>query len=160
LFHVFFFFIVTEWYRGYVTRDKTQNGIFPKSYIHTKDATVSSINDKLAQSLLASQALSYDNTGTATANYTVLASDLNIDFNGTIVIQIILNLSTTAQVKLTPSGSTVSYTAYVNDGNSLYANSIYEFEMNVDNGDAINFVIQVPAGDTLSGLLRVFKRER
>ncbi|XP_041370196.1 dedicator of cytokinesis protein 1-like isoform X4 [Gigantopelta aegis] len=29
-----------EWYRGYVISDKTKSGIFPKSYIHTKETTV------------------------------------------------------------------------------------------------------------------------
>lgn len=125
-----------------------------------KDATLSETNTHLSQSLITSQALSFANTGTATANYTVFSSNLAIDFNGEITIQILLNLSTNVQLKLTPSGSTVSYTGDLNGGSALTANAWYEFVFNVDNGDSINFVIPVPAGDTLSGLLRIFKRER
>ena len=125
-----------------------------------KDATLQDVKNELSQNILVNQALSYSNTGTATANYTVLSTDLSIDFNGTITIQILLNISTTAQLKLTPSGSTVSYTGDLNGGSALAANTWYEFEFNVDSGDVINFIIQVPAGNSLTGLLRVFKRER
>ena len=116
------------------------------------------VKNALAQSLLASQALSYNNTGTTTADYTVFDEDIAIDFNGTITIQILLSVATTAQVKLATGGA--EYTGYVNSGNSLAANSWYEFDMNVNAGDSINFIVQVPAGDTLTGLLRVFRRER
>ena len=118
------------------------------------------VQDVLAQSCILTQALSFSNTGTATADYTVLESPLSIDFNGTITIQILLSVATTAQVKLTPSGSTDTYTGYLNGGSDLAANSWYEFEFNVNNGDSLNFVIQVPAGDSLTGLLRLFKRTR
>jgi len=125
------------------------------------EATLDSINTKLAQSLLAESALSYDNSaGTTTADYTVFSSDISIDFNGSIVIQIIMDQSTTVQVKVTPAGQTTAYTGYLNAGSSLSANSWYEFEMNVNNGDALNIIIQVPAGAVLSGYLRIFKRER
>lgn len=126
----------------------------------SKDATLQDVKSELAQSCILTQALSFSNTGTATADYTVLSSDLSLDFNGTITMQILLNLATTVQLKLTPSGSTTSYTGYLNDGGSLTANAWYEFEFNVNNGDSLNFVIQVPAGDSLTGLLRLFKRER
>lgn len=119
------------------------------------------VSTKLKQSLLVDQALSYDNsTGTSTADYTVFSTDVSVDFNGTIVIQIIINQATTVQVKLTPSGQTNAYVGYLNDGSSLTLNSWYEFEMNVNSGDAINIIIQVPAGAVLSGYLRIFKRER
>ncbi len=124
------------------------------------DVKLSEIAKELAQSCILTQALSFSNTGTATADYTVLSSDLSLDFNGTITIQILLSVATTAQVKLTPSGSTDTYTGYLNGGSDLAANSWYEFEFNVNNGDSVNFVIQVPAGDSLTGLLRLFKRTR
>jgi len=125
------------------------------------ETTLSSINDKLTQFKITEQELSYDNsTGTATANYTVFTNDISIDFNGVIVIQIAINTATTVQLKLTPSGSTTSHTYYINSASSLTANSWYEFEFNVSNGDAINFVIQVPASATLSGYLRIFGRKR
>ncbi len=125
-----------------------------------KDATLQDVKSELAQSCILTQALSYSNTGTTTANYTVLSSPLSIDFNGAVTIQILLNVSTTVQLELTPSGSTTTYTGDLNDGSALTANAWYEFEFNVNNGDSINFVIPVPAGDSLTGLLRVFKRER
>ncbi len=101
--------------------------------------------------------LSFSNTGTATTDYTVLASDAEIKEKGKLIIQIILNTSTTVQLKLTPAGETTAQTGYVNGGTALSADAWYEFEINVNNGDLINFVIQVPAGTTLSGFLRVFK---
>lgn len=125
-----------------------------------KDATLQSVKNSLSQANLVTQKLSYSNTGTTTATYTVLASDLAIDFDGTITIQILSSIATTVQLKLTPAGSTTSYTGDLNGGSALVANAWYEFEFNVMSGDAINFEIPVPAGDTLSGLLRVFKRER
>jgi len=119
------------------------------------------VKNALAQSLLASQALSYDNSaGTTTADYTVFDEDIAIDFNGEITIQILLNLSTNVQLKLTPAGTTTAYEGDINGGSALNANTWEEFVFNVSKGDAINFVISVPAGDTLSGLLRIFKRER
>ena len=105
--------------------------------------------------------LSYDNSGGSdVADYTVLDDDINVDFNGILLIQIMLNQTTTAQVKLTPAGSSEEYTGYLNSGNNLNANAWYEFGINVGFGDKVNFVIQVPAGAVLSGVLRVFKRER
>ena len=119
------------------------------------------VKNKLQQALLTESALSYDNSsGTDTVDYTVFTSDITIDFNGVITIQIIMNQSTTAQIKLTPAGQTTSYTGYINDGSNINANSWYKFDMNVSNGDSINLVIQVPAGVTLNGYLRIFKRER
>lgn len=143
-----------------VNTDKLVIDIGEDSVGLAKDATLQDVKNELAQNILANQVLSYSNTGTATANYTVLSTDLSIDFNGTITIQILLNISTTVQLKLTPAGSTVSHTGDLNGGSALVANAWYEFEFNVDSGDSINFIIQVPAGSTLSGLLRVFKRER
>ena len=123
-----------------------------------KDATLST---KLSQSLLTESSLSYDNSaGTTTANYTVFASDIAINFNGKITLQIIMNLSTTIQLKVTPAGQTTAYTGYINEGNALQANSWYEFDFEVNNGDSINVIIQVPAGAILDGYLRIFKRER
>lgn len=104
-----------------------------------------------------STALSYSNTGTATKDYEVLASDLEIEEKSKLTIQIILNTSTTVQLKLTPAGETTPQTGYINVGSALNADAWYEFEFTVHNGDLINFVIQVPAGATLSGFLRVLK---
>jgi len=122
---------------------------------------ISPLLRQLAQSLLTESALSYDNSaGTATADYTVFPTDVSVNFNGKIVIQIIMNQTTTAQLKVTPAGQTTAYTGYINEGNNLQANSWYEFEFEVNNWDALNVVIQVPAGAVLSGYLRIFKRER
>jgi len=124
------------------------------------DGKLSPLLKQLAQSLLTESALSYDNSaGTATADYTVFSTDVSVNFNGKIVIQIIMDQTTTAQLKVTPAGQTTAYTGYINEGN-LQANSWYEFEFEVNNGDALNVVIQVPAGAVLSGYLRIFKRER
>ena len=143
-----------------VNSDKLIVDIGEDSVGIAKDATLQSVKAALSQANLINQKLSYSNTGTTTATYTALASDLAIDFDGTITIQILINIATTVQLKLTPAGGTVSYTGDLNGGSALVANAWYEFEFNVMSGDAINFEIPVPAGDTLSGLLRVFKRER
>lgn len=142
-----------------VNEDKLVIDVGEDSVGLAKDATLQDVKSELAQSPLATVDLNFDNsTGTAAKDFST--SDISIDFNGTITIQIAISVSTTVQLKLTPSGSTSSYTEYLNDGSALTANAWYEFEFNVNNGDTISFVFSVPAGDTLTGLLRVFKRER
>ena len=141
--------------------DADNVGLAKETTLSSVDTRLSNLELKLSQALLTESALSYDNSaGTTTANYTVFATDVSINFNGKIVIQIIIDQTTTAQLKVTPAGQTTAYTGYINEGNNLQANSWYEFEFEVNNGDAINVVIQVPAGAVLSGYLRIFKRER
>jgi len=125
-----------------------------------KDALAESpdINDiktKLSQNIIANKILSYDNSaGTSTVDYTVFDTPLAIDFNGKITIQILMNQSTTVQVDLNGNKG------YLNAGDALNSNSWYEFDLEVANGDSLNVIIQVPAGANLSGILRIFKRER
>ena len=123
-----------------------------------KDTTLQDVKTELAQTPIATINLDFSNTGTVAKDYPT--SSISIDFNGTITIQLAISISTTAQLSLTPAGSTTSYTFYLNDGNALTADAWYEFEFNVANGDVITFVFSVPAGSSLTGLLRVFKRER
>ena len=146
---------------GNVYLDDITIDLVGQIYRTTGDGKIMVYDEQLAQSLLAETSLSYDNSaGTTTANYTVFTTDLSIDFNGKVVLQIIMDQTTTAQLKVTPAGQTTAYTGYINEGNNLQSNSWYEFEFEVNNGDTLNVVIQVPAGAVLSGYLRIFKRER
>lgn len=106
----------------------------------------------ISPSLLTTKKLNYTNSGTTTSDYPVFDEDIEVKFNGKITLQISMSVSTTVQVKINDSVS------YLNSGKALSANSLYEYDITVSEGDTLNVIIQVPAGDTLTGLLRLFRR--
>ncbi len=101
-----------------------------------------------------STSISLANTGTAAKWMNVLSSASSVPFTGLYTIVIALSAATT--VKLDVTVGTVTYSYYLNDGNALSADSWYAFDIPLNEGDLINVEVNVPAGTTVSGVLRVF----
>jgi len=117
-----------------------------------KDTTVQGLYSKHIQDI----PVSLSNTGTAAVWDSVLATPITIAEDGEYGIVIALDTATT--VKLDITIGTVTHSYLLNDGNSLTANAWYEFAIHLAENDHINFEINVPAGGSVNGIIRVFKR--
>ena len=117
-----------------------------------KDTTVQGLYTKHIQDI----SVSLSNTGTAAVWDSVLSTPINISEDGEYGIVIALDTATT--VKLDITIGTVTHSYLLNDGNSLTANAWYEFAIHLAENDNINFEINVPAGGSVNGIIRVFKR--
>lgn len=98
--------------------------------------------------LLASLQTTLTNSGASTASIAVFTSNILVPFSGVLHIQIVVGSSTTARLRLVRGGNTFEY--LLNSGNSISANSWYEFSIAVIQGDAVNILIDVPAGGSIN----------
>ena len=124
-----------------------------------RDSTVSEILQRLNVDILASQTVTLDNsTSSTTATMPVFANDVQIPSAGIATIQMYLDHSVTVKLRIVRGGSTLE--AYINGGNSLAANSWYEFAVTLLGGDAVNILVDVPAGTVVNGYAAILLRRR
>jgi len=100
--------------------------------------------------------VSLSNTGTAAVWDTVLSTPISIEKDGEYSILVLLDTAT--EIKLDVTVGTDNYSGLLNDGNALTANAWYEFVVSLAEGDGINFEVNVPAGGSVNGIIRIFKR--
>jgi len=124
-----------------------------------KDTTLNTVNTSIQELYvdhIGDYVVSLANTGTAAVFKPALSSNVTISKSG--VYAIVIALDTATEVKLSVTIGTKSYDYLLNDGNALTADAWYEFDICLSENDAINFEINVPAGGSVSGLIRIFRK--
>ena len=123
------------------------------------EATQQSILDKLTATLLAEALTALDNSaGTTAAALDIFASNVNVTDPGVLSLQLALDTATTVKLRIVRGANTLEY--YVNGGNNLNANAWYEFDISVLSGDAVNVIVDVPAGAVVNAYVALVLRKR
>ena len=121
-----------------------------------KEAT---FTDKMSPTLLAENLATLDNSaGAATAAMDVFASNVTVPDSGELVLQIALDTAAVVKLRIVRGTNTLEY--YINSGNSLAANAWHEFKFNVLANDAVNVVVEVPAGAVITAYAALILRKR
>jgi len=139
-----------------------------KSYLDTKldtslssiDSKLDSIDSKLGGAVKIAETLqTLDNSGgSTTAAIDVFESDIVVPDTGELAVQLALSENAKARLRIVRGGTTLEY--YLNSGNALAANSWYEFVVTVLKDDAVNIVVEVPAGSTINAYAALILRRR
>ena len=123
------------------------------------ESTLQAILQRFDAQLIADTLVSLDNSaGTAAAAMQVFASDVSVPTAGAISMQIAMDTSTTVKLRIARGGNTLEY--YVNSGNALAANAWHEFEFSALANDAVNVVVDVPAGAVINAYVAIILRRR
>ena len=142
----------------------TSNGNFRVAILEdgvglAKEATLSSIESRLTPAKIAETLQTLDNSGgSSTAAMDVFGSDIVVPDTGELAVQLALSADAKARLRIVRGGTTLEY--YLNSGNALAANSWYEFVVTVLKDDAVNIVVEVPAGSTINAYAALILRRR
>jgi len=101
--------------------------------------------------------ISVTNNGTAAAYLDAFSEPIAIDETGEYAMEMAIDTATTVKLSITSGTKTYSY--LMNHGNALAANAWYVFDgVMLAANDQINLQIEVAAGATVTGVLRLFRR--
>ena len=117
-----------------------------------KDATFS---DSIMHHVT-TQPFTLSNAGTSAAWYPVFSTAISLPDDADYTILIALDTATTVKLDITYGTNTYSY--LLNGGNALSADAWYAFIVPAAYNDKLNIEINVPAGASVSGIVRIFKR--
>jgi len=120
-----------------------------------KDATVKS--SFLFLDHVGDYSIDVTNSGTAAAYISAFSSAITVDETAEYSLVLAINAATSVKLVVTSGINTYSY--LLNHGNALAANAWYVFDgLPLLANDAINLEIDVAAGATVTGVLRLFRR--